>query len=158
MREHEHIQNTKEVIRRQIGELCNKDCSYKGGQAKLGDKEGHYKLSGIEGVGKYLRDYSSLLSFGMFGNLAVTFTGSYSLTLVSEVTDCCRNTSTIKLQTYNSSHAASALRPPVIGYTSLWHRYVEPKVDALFKSGPGSATTQTVELTETLHISSKCSQ
>jgi hypothetical protein len=46
-----------------------------------GDIKGNndYKLSGLSGVPKYIRDYSTLLTGGMTGNIAVTYLGSYGL-------------------------------------------------------------------------------
>nr|WP_235499796.1 hypothetical protein [Stenotrophomonas acidaminiphila] len=40
-----------------------------------------YSVSGWKGVPLYLHDYSSLLTFGHMGNIAVTFLGSYNARL-----------------------------------------------------------------------------
>ena len=57
----------------------------------------------------------------------------------------------------NRSHAASALRPPILGYTSWWQTNFAPLINQLFSTGPGSPTTQTVTLKEKLKLSSDCS-
>lgn len=79
----------------------------------------------MKGVINYLGDYSNLITFGQFGNLAVTFTGSYLATFNVTNVDCCKNTADLLIFLKNNSHAASALRPPVIGYTEWWRENVD---------------------------------
>lgn len=66
LKQHDHIESTRGLI--------------KAGIAK-GQLEGSnpYRLGGVGGVGKYLKDYSTLLTGGLTGNLAVTYLGSYGL-------------------------------------------------------------------------------
>jgi hypothetical protein len=155
MRSHKHIQTKiKEVMDTLTGE-CDSDCKYAGPYV-LSGQDASYNLGGVEGVAKYLVDYSNLLTFGAFGNLAVTFTGSYSATFTAKNIDCCKNTAELEIVMNNRSHAASALRPPVMGYTDWWQTHIAPRVNRLFQSGPGSPTTQKVTLTETLTLSSDC--
>ena len=156
MRQHNFIQSIFLQAKSAISANCDKNCSYRGGAYSLKDGEDTYDLSGIEGVGKYLKDYSTLLTFGMTGNLAVTFTGSYSVRIEEELVDCCKNELTLKIETYNRSHAASALRPPVLGYTELWQSYVAPAINSLFETGMMSPTIQTVTLTQKLTLNSNC--
>lgn len=48
----------------------------------------------------------------------------------------------------NTSSLASALYPPVLGYKPFYRDYVDPLINSLRRSGPGSATTQTFHWTE----------
>jgi len=50
---------------------------------------------------------------------------------------------TVYMQVTNTSAAASALRPPVLGYTGWWQKSIDPGLNDLFASGPMSATSQT---------------
>src|SRR5688572_29066928 len=72
LKQHSHVEETRNIIK---STLAN------GGEFNSpgADKNG-YRLSGIEGVPKYLDDYSSLATGGATGNLAVTYLGSYTLT------------------------------------------------------------------------------
>jgi RHS repeat-associated protein len=79
----------------------------------------NYRLSGLAGIPKYFKDYSTLLTFGNTGNLAVTYLGSYELDYTSS--KCILN-----VHVYNRSSLESALHPPVLGYTDAWVRHVEP--------------------------------
>jgi len=155
MRSHKHIQTKIKEVSKAVTGKCNSNCSYAGPYSPPASSSS-YKLGGIEGVVKYLGDYSNLLTFGKFGNLAVTFSGSYDATFTVTNIDCCANTADLEIVTTNSSHAASALRPPVLGYTDWWQKHVAPRINKLFQSGPGSPTTQKVTLTEKLTLSSNC--
>jgi RHS repeat-associated protein len=104
-----------------------------------------YDLSGWQGVGKYLRDYSTLLTFGYTGNLAVTYLGSYDLTY-------SLSHGTIHFVVTNSSTSASAFRPPVLGYTLWWRTNVAPRINDFFSSGMMSETKQTFDF----HVSCGC--
>lgn len=60
-----------EYIREKIAEML-----------RNGDLRGvktRYDLSGIEGVPKYMKDYSTVVTLGVTGNIAVTFLGSYKV-------------------------------------------------------------------------------
>ena len=151
MRSHEHIQNKIKEITKTISGKCGEDIKYKGPYT-LSGQTANYNLGGVQGVGKYLADYASLLTFGGLGNLAVTFTGSYKAEFKVEDIDCCKKTANLKISLYNKSHAASALRPPVLGYTALWQQYVAPLINDLFKSGALSPTEQNVKLNEKLNL------
>lgn len=93
-------------------------------------------LGGIQGVPKYLRDYSTLATGGLTGNLAATYLGSYS-------GEYKLSEGTVQMTVTNTSAAASAFRPPVLGYTAWWQNNVDPRLNQLFASGPMSATSQT---------------
>jgi hypothetical protein len=155
MRSHNHIQTKIKEVTNTVTGKCNSDCKYTGPYSPP-TSTSSYNLGGVEGVAKYLGDYSNLLTFGAFGNLAVTFTGSYGATFTVKNIDCCKNTADLEIVMNNRSHAASALRPPVLGYTDWWQTHIAPRVNQLFQSGPGSPTTQKVTLTETLTLSSDC--
>jgi len=94
-----------------------------------------YKLSGLAGVPKYLRDYSTLATGGLTGNLAVTYLGSFGLSYAV-------SNGEVNMHVTNSSSAASALRPPVIGYTQAWQKNIGSRINQFFSSGPMSKTTQ----------------
>ena len=156
MRSHDHIQKNIKEIEKIITEKCKNDCSYVGPYTHP-RSQSNYNLGGVEGVINYLGDYSNVITFGQFGNLAVTFTGSYSAVFTVSNIDCCKNTADLLIVLNNRSHAASALRPPILGYTSWWQTNFAPLINQLFSTGPGSPTTQTVTLKEKLKLSSDCS-
>ncbi len=95
-----------------------------------------YNLGGLQGVPKYLRDYSTVFTGGMSGNLAVTYLGSYGLKY--SVTG-----DTLNIYVWNVSSIESATHPPVIGYTNWWHTYIVDPLNNSFSSGPMSPTKQT---------------
>jgi RHS repeat-associated protein len=100
----------------------------------------NYNLSGLCGVPKYIRDYSTLATGGLTGNLAVTYLGSYGLRY-------SRSNGVVNMTVTNSSTVASGFRPPVVGYTSVWDQYVGRPMNAALSSGPMSRTTQTFNFT-----------
>lgn len=126
LRHHEHIQEL-------INDVCNGTLPQQG-QFK-------YSLGGLGGVPKYLRDYSTLFTGGLTGNLAVTYLGSYGLSY--SVTN-----GTLDIQVTNTSSIASATHPPVIGYTNWWSNYIGNPLNGFFSSGPMSATTQNFDFHE----------
>ena len=134
---HDHIALTKETIAKLIkkGILSGKN---------------DYQLNGLQGVGKYVKDYSTLLTFGLTGNLAVTYLGSYSLTW--SVVKINGNEATVLFEVKNSSTIQSGTRPPVIGYTSLWQNTAGKVLDNSFSSGALSKTTQQFNWTEKITI------
>ena len=155
LRQHKHIQTKIKEVTAALTQKCNENCSFSGPYALL-EADASYNLSGWSGVINYLGDYSNLLTYGVFGNLAVTYTGSYAARFTMQSVDCCANVAVIEIVINNRSHAASAFRPPVVGYTAWWQRNVAPRINRLFQRGAMSPTTQRVTLTETLNLSSKC--
>lgn len=137
LKKHDHITSTKEII----AELIKKGV--------LSGKN-DYKLSGVQGVGKYIKDYSTLLTLGNTGNLAVTYLGSYHLSW--SVVKMEGNTATVLFEVKNSSTIQSGTRPPVLGYTALWQNTVGKQLDNSFSTGPGSKTAQTFVWTEKITI------
>ena len=111
----------------------------------------NYSLSGVAGVPKYLRDYSTLTTGGATGNLAVTYLGSYSLHY--KVTG-----DTLDIQIFNSSTFPSATRPPVLGYTDWWKQNVAPALDSAFATGPMSPKYQIFNFQETIDRRCGCDQ
>ena len=102
-----------------------------------------YDLDGLQGVPKYINDYSTLLSFGLAGNLAVTFLGSYDMSYVV-VGDA------VSMHIWNTSTVASGFRPPVIGYTEWWSNNVAIPMNKALASGPMSKTRQDIWLRDSL--------
>jgi RHS repeat-associated protein len=140
LRKHSHVNDTRNIILDSI----------QSGTGKKITGANTYDLSGIGGVGKYIRDYSTLLTGGLTGNLAVTYLGSY--TLKYEVLSIDEKTGSAVVHFYieNYSTAASGFRPPVLGYTEIWKNTVGKQLNETFSSGPMSKTKQTVEWTETI--------
>ena len=89
------------------------------GQGARGKIQGNhnYNLGGLSGVPKYIRDYSTLLTGGLTGNLAVTYLGSYGLKYEVLSIDEEDGTARVHFTVSNSSTIESAAHPPVIGYT-----------------------------------------
>ena len=110
-----------------------------------------YSLGGVEGVGKYVIDYSTLLTGGLTGNLAVTYLGSH----VAEVTVIGVNPDgsyEVRITVSNESSLESATRIPKIGYEdwykdsvgSFWNDVAE-------NTGFGTTTKQEITWTETIY-------
>jgi hypothetical protein len=95
----------------------------------------HYSLQGLQGIPKYFGDYSTLLTVGHSGNLAVTFLGSYFLKYSA-------SEGILSIHVWNYSNIASATHPPVIGYTNWWKTYFGGPLNNFFSSGPLSETRQ----------------
>lgn len=94
-----------------------------------------YNLGGVKGVGLYLRDYSTLLTGGATGNLAVTYLGSYSLHYTT-------SDGVITMTVKNTSSLGSATHLPIFGYTGAGQNFSR-FMNGLTRSGPMSPTTQT---------------
>jgi RHS repeat-associated protein len=109
-----------------------------------------YDLSGIEGVPKYIKDYSTLATGGQTGNLAVTYLGSYKLNYYVVSLDIANGTAQVLIHVQNSSTLGSGTRPPVIGYLPIWQNTVESLVDTITSNGPMSRVTQDFWWTETI--------
>jgi hypothetical protein len=136
--QHSWIQGTRDIIANNI--------------AKGGPLQGvnNYSLGGLQGVPKYFGDYSTLLTGGLTGNLAVTFLGSYYMQWdVSEV-NLEQGTAQVNFHVQNPSTINSATHPPWIGYTQTWNTYIGQPLNNFFQSGPMSKTTQNFNWTETV--------
>jgi RHS repeat-associated protein len=96
------------------------------------------ELHDFQGVPKYFKDYSTILTLGYTGNLAATYLGSYDL-------DYTITGQTLNIHVTNESKISSGTRPPVIGYTEWWANHVGRRLDAFFSSGPMSTTNQTFD-------------
>jgi hypothetical protein len=131
------ISNYKKIIARLIA------------NGKLSDAT-RYGLNGIQGIGKYIKDYSTLLTGGLTGNLAVTYLGSYDLAWSVIKKD--GNTAAVLFEITNSSTMQSASRPPIIGYWDIWQNTVGSAINNAFSSGAGSKTTQTFVWTEKIPL------
>lgn len=140
-KQHEFVGQTRQKVREQLQNI--------NGEMKL-PIEGNnpYSLSGIEGVGKYLKDYSTLATGGLTGNLIYTYLGSHSLNYTVTDVDVKNRIATVTFFMFNTSTIQSATRPPVIGYQEWYKNSVGKAVDQQFMSGPFSETEQSIEWTE----------
>lgn len=138
LRKHDHIENVKSAIINAIKEK------------KIIPNHLPYRLSGLQGVGKYAKDYSTLLTLGITGNIAVTYLGSYNLTWHLISLDRNKGIAVVSFMVTNSSTIESGTRPPILGYTDFWKNNIGEKINKVFESGPMSKTTQTFQWTETL--------
>lgn len=118
---------------------------------QIGKYEGNesYNLSGIQGIGKYAKDYSTLVTGGYFGNLAVTYLGSYNIEW--EALSVGKSNAFVKFTVKNSSSIASGFRPPVIGYYNWWNKYVGEPLNQIFSTGAMSRTKQRFIWTEKIN-------
>lgn len=111
----------------------------------------NYELSGVEGVGKYVVDYSTLLTGGATGNLAVTYLGSHSVEaeVIGQRPDGGYE---VRITATNTSSLQSATRPPVIGYED-WYRHTVGEATNQFSEATsiGRTTDQTLVWTETVY-------
>ncbi len=82
-----------------------------------------YSLGGIPGLFKYAKDYSTILTVGTTGNIAVTYLGSYGLNYRAERIVCKLGIARIHFNVTNSSTLASATRLPILGYYEWWNNY-----------------------------------
>jgi RHS repeat-associated protein len=114
LRNHEHIQEL-------INDVCNGTLPSSGSF--------NYRLNGVQGVPKYLRDYSTLFTGGLTGNIAVTYLGTYGL-------DYSVTNGTLNIHIWNISAISSATHPPVLGYKGWWKNNIGDPLDRLIESGP----------------------
>lgn len=137
MRQHDHIVGARAQIPSLIAQ---------------GQMSGNapYSLGGVQGVGKYIKDYSTLFTGGLTGNIAVTYLGSYDLKW--SVSGISGNIATIQFNVENSSTMQSASRPPVIGYQSWWQNSVGSAINNYFSTGWGCRTTQSFNWTDTVRL------
>jgi hypothetical protein len=140
LQDHYWIAVTKEKIKTKLA------------QHNYSPGENDYDLSGLEGIPKYIQDYSNILTFGHTGNLAATYLGSYDLDYFIVSVDPSTGTAQVLFHVWNESTLASATHPSVIGYTELWNNTVTPLANwvASAGSGPMQPTTQHFWWTETI--------
>ncbi|MBX3094846.1 MAG: hypothetical protein KF680_09980 [Cryobacterium sp.] len=111
----------------------------------------NYRLRGVEGVVKYIEDYSTLLTGGLTGNLAVTFLGSHTvgLEVIGQRPDGGYE---VRVTASNASSLQSATRPPVIGYQEWYMSTVGEATNQFSEAtGIGRTTEQTITWTETIY-------
>jgi hypothetical protein len=137
LKQHSHVGATRDII---LDRIAN------GGELKGVNP---YRLGGIKGVGLYLKDYSTLATGGLTGNLAVTYLGSYNLNWTAITNG---NSATILFSVNNTSTMQSASRPPILGYQQWWQQSVGKSINESFKTGWGSGTSQSFNWTETIKI------
>jgi len=140
LKKHEHLEKVRKGI---IAYLTN-GTSY--------SKKQPYSLSNWDGALKYVKDYSTLTTFGLTGNLAVTYLGSYNLIWSIRSIDSSKGLAVIEFSVNNNSTIQSATHPPVIGYTDFWIQNIGDPLNAIFSSGPMSKTSQSFNWTETLNL------
>lgn len=138
LRKHSHVQVTRDII---LSKMALGKTSLNGSNS--------YKLGGIRGIGLYLKDYSTLLTGGRTGNLAVTYLGSYNLKYTAAA---YHNTIIVSFNVENSSTMQSASRPPVLGYLPIWQQTAGKIINEKFETGWGSKTTQSFNWTEILYL------
>jgi hypothetical protein len=139
LQEHDHLDEVREEIAKRL-----REGNYQPGTA-------NYWLGGLDGMFKYLVDYSTLLTLGKTGNLAVTFLGSYELNYSIVSVNSDNGTAVVLISVDNQSTLASATHPPVIGYTDFWLDTIAPMTNNLAQSGPMSEVTQSFWWTETIY-------
>jgi RHS repeat-associated protein len=148
LRTHDHIQDTRGLIARRIVR------ERRNGTGRFSGKN-HYSLAGIGGTKKYVKDYSTLLTGGATGNLAVTYLGSYQLNYeVVGVDEECGQ-ATVRFTVKNDSTIGSATRPPVIGYSDFWKNNIGSRMNDWFSSGPMSNTSQEFHWTEVIQYGAR---
>jgi hypothetical protein len=135
---HSHIQAVRELIAARV-----KMRNYR-------PSEESYSVAGLDGVLKYLGDYSNVLTLGHTGNLAVTYLGSYGLEYHVANVNKQAGATEVVFHVWNESNLASATHPPVLGYTQFWRENIEPAVMAASKTGPMSPVTQDFWWKETI--------
>lgn len=142
LRQHSNIEEARSDIRASIRRSSGKVLPF-------GRK--NYALGGVDGVPKYFKDYTTLLTFGTTGNLAVTYLGSYRMEFLVLSVDQQRRTAQVRFCVENSSTIASATHPPIIGYTPWWNNNIGKPLNDFFSTGPLSETRQYFEWIETIH-------
>ncbi len=110
----------------------------------------NYALGGLKGVPLYVKDYSTLLTGGLTGNLAVTYLGSYGMTYTVVSVDNQNGTAQVEFKVSNTSTVESATHPPVVGYTPWWSNNIGKPLNQFFSSGSLSKTTQDFDWIETI--------
>ncbi|QHC85829.1 hypothetical protein AS589_14070 [Empedobacter brevis] len=141
LRKHDFIKDTKTSIKTGIA-----NGSYGTGFSD----DVSYSLGGVQGVGKYVKDYSTLLTGGTTGNLSVTYLGSFSLNW--KIVSINKNIATVQFKVENSSTMQSASRPPILGYLPFWQKSVGSKINKTFEKGWGSKTSQSFKWKEYIKL------
>ncbi|NYD66000.1 hypothetical protein [Agromyces atrinae] len=109
-----------------------------------------YSLRGTEGIGKFIGDYSTLLTGGATGNLAVTYLGSHDVE-AKVIGQNPRGSYEVELTVVNASSLESATRVPVIGYDPWYRKSIGAIWNGIAESSvAGRRTTQTITWTETI--------
>jgi RHS repeat-associated protein len=144
LEQHQHIQDLQKQLEQQLAQQCA-DCVTTGPGG-----EDNYSLSGTKGIVLYVRDYSTLFTLGLTGNIAVTFLGSYQLTYQVRSVSCKNGIANVHFQVKNVSSIESATRPPVLGYIPFWNQYVGQELNNLFSSGAMSPKVQIFDWDEPL--------
>lgn len=112
LRTHEAVIEARTNATRAIKDSCARDSH----STEVGDEHGiNYELKGIEGIAKYVRDYSTLATFGLTGNLTATFLGSYHGCWNAQM-ECCQGKAALHFHITNRSGLTSATHLPVLGY------------------------------------------
>jgi len=142
-KQHEFVNETRKKIKEQLQNI--------NGEIKL-PIEGNnpYSLRGIEGVEKYLKDYSTLGTGGLIGNLVYTYLGSHSLQYTITDIDVKNRNAIVTFFVFNTSTMQSATRPPLIGYQEWYQNSIGKIIDNQFQSGPFSETEQSIEWIENI--------
>ncbi|MGI6345997.1 MAG: RHS repeat-associated core domain-containing protein [Limisphaerales bacterium] len=118
LKKHIFIENIRKKISDSLETRCL-DCN----ENNPDFKPVRYSLAGIPGFFKYAKDYSTILTVGTTGNIAVTYLGSYVLNYHTERIVCKLGIAKIHFNVTNSSTLASATRPPILGYYEWWNNY-----------------------------------
>jgi RHS repeat-associated protein len=135
-KQHEHYRNA-------IIDVQNKLRNLKPGEP-MPDFGFPYKLSGIEGVGKYIMDYSTLATGGTTGNIMFTYLGSHSLWIEVTSNDVSQKVATVTFTVHNTSTLGSATRLPYFGYKEWYQNNVDEFMNGTIagRTGPTSETEQ----------------
>jgi RHS repeat-associated protein len=136
LKKHNHIVETRALI---IQNIKN------GGPLK---GKNNYSLKGVGGVVTFLKDYSTLLTNGLTGNLAATYLGSYTLNY--NILSINGTSAIVQFNVSNSSTIGSATHLPIQGYSDYWDNYIATPLNTAFLNGPMSKTTQNFQWEETL--------
>jgi hypothetical protein len=143
-KQHEHYKNALSDVTDKLKNLHT--------NAPLPDYGYPYKLSGVEGVGKYIKDYSTLATGGKTGNLMFTYLGSHSLWIEVTSNDVVRRVATVTFTVHNMSTLESGTRLPVIGYKEWYQKsignFLNTKIAG--RTGPTSETEQVFQWTESI--------
>lgn len=140
-KQHEHFDQTKQLVIDQLAQSNGQNTS---------SGSNPYELKGIEGVGKYIQDYSTLATGGQTGNLVYTYLGSHSLQYEIKSVDIENRMAEVTFLVHNTSTMQSATRLPVVGYQEWYRNSIGVFTNWLFSSGPGSETEQWIEWTESI--------
>ncbi|HEY3418118.1 MAG TPA: hypothetical protein VGM23_14670 [Armatimonadota bacterium] len=146
LKKHRHVAETRRLIAQRIakGEL-NAAADHNTGSNP-------YSLAGIQGVPKFIADYATI-GIAQSGNLAASYLGSYNLNYRVLNIDKEKGTAQVRFYVQNYSTLASGTRPPVIGYTKWYRKYIGDKINtSRAHGGPMSQTEQRIRWTETIPL------